>query len=68
MVKAKDNVSLLYVKTKMYGKEVYGMVDTGATLSAISRHTIEENGWENRLTRCQHRVTVADNRSVLITE
>ena len=52
----------------MYGKEVYGMVDTGATLSAISRHTIEENGWENRLTRCQHRVTVADNRSVLITE
>ena len=31
-----DSTPLIYVKVKLFNKELNGMIDTGATLSAIS--------------------------------
>ena len=43
------------------------MVDSGATLSAISRELIEELGALNKVATCSHKITVADNRQVKVT-
>ena len=40
------------------------MIDTGATLSTISIEVVKGNGWYNKLTSCQQRIIVADNRSI----
>ena len=42
IVDAISNPKLLYVKVHIYGRELYGLVDTGATLSAISVSAVNE--------------------------
>ncbi len=66
VVKAQDSVSLLYMKINLFGKEVVAMVDTNATLSAISEEIIKKFGWQSKLIKCHHEVTIADNRSVVV--
>lgn len=37
------------MKINLFGKTLYGMVDTGATLSAISGTVINHYNWKDKL-------------------
>ena len=47
---------------------LYGMVDTGATLSAISATLIERYKWHDQCLNCNAEITVADDRKVKIDQ
>ena len=51
VVGARDNVSLIYAKVNLYGRELFAMIDTGATLSAISSEVVKVHNWFRHLTK-----------------
>ena len=54
VVKAEENVSLLYIRVMLNDREFFGMLDTGATLSAISNTIIKEAGLSSKVKECRH--------------
>ena len=52
VIRQADNVSLLYIRVRLFGKDLFAMVDTGATLSAISDDVINSMGWQCHLSPC----------------
>lgn len=62
IITAEDSAKLLYVKVTIHNEIFYGMIDTGATMSAISISAIARLKWDKHLARCNHTITVADNR------
>ena len=45
VIRIADNAPLIYIAVRLFDKNLHAMIDTGATLSAISEKVVEENRW-----------------------
>ena len=68
LIKSNDDVSLLYIKVKLEDMELMGMIDTGATLSAISEKVVKRPNFSGKVTNCSHNIVVADSRKSHISQ
>ena len=68
MVKARPSGPLIFIKGKLNGHHAFGMIDTGATLSAVSAKFINSNKLHSMCSPCEHHITLANNSSINMQE